>query len=60
MRTGVITIYWEIKDEDGIVAAVEFPPETKRLPYEYRRHIVRRLREMLLPCRSDRRKAGDV
>lgn len=59
MTTGIIKIYWEIKD-DRIAAAVEFPPETKRLPYEYRRHIVTRLREMLLPCRSDRRKAGDV
>lgn len=54
MRQGKIELYWEIKDADGIVVAVEFPPETKRLPYAYRKQIVTRLREMLLPARSDK------
>lgn len=55
MRQGQILVSWEIK-EDGIVAAVEFPPETLCLPYEFRQRIVQRVRETLLPPRGERKR----
>ena len=51
MKQGIITICWEIK-EDGIAVGVEMPPEAKRLPLVFRRRIVTRLREMLIPERK--------
>lgn len=49
MRQGIITISWEIKEEGRIAVAVEMPEQTKRLPLVFRRRIVTRLREMLIP-----------
>lgn len=51
---GMFTISWEIKDADGISVAIEIPEGTTRLPYEYRKRIVQRLREKLLPPKSER------
>ena len=51
---GMFTIFWEIKDADGISVAIEIPEGTIRLPYEYRKRIVQRLREMLLPPKTKR------
>lgn len=51
---GMFTISWEIKDADGISVAIEIPEGTMRLPYEYRKRIVLRLREMLLPTKTKR------
>ena len=52
MKQGVITICWEIK-EDGIAVGVEMPLETRRLPVVFRRRIVTRLRQVLLPGRNE-------
>ena len=52
MKKGLITICWEIK-EDGIAVGVEMPPETRRLPAVFRRRIVARLRQVLLPGRNE-------
>jgi len=52
MRQGIITVYWELKD-DRIAVAVEMPPEARRLPLVFRRRIVTRLREMLIPAKGD-------
>ena len=52
---GMFTISWEIKDADGISVAIEIPEGTTRLPYEYRKRIVQRLREKLLPPKTERR-----
>ena len=46
---GMFTISWEIKDADGISVAIEIPEGTTRLPYEYRKRIVQRLRQKLFP-----------
>jgi len=52
MKQGTITICWEIKD--GFIAVgVEMPPETRRLPLVYRRRIVTRLREILIPGKKE-------
>ena len=51
---GMFTISWEIKDADGISVAIEIPEGTTRLPYEYRKRIVQRLREKLLPPKAER------
>ncbi len=51
---GMFTISWEIKDADGISVAIEIPEGTTRLPYEYRKRIVQRLREKLLPSKTER------
>ena len=59
MKQGRICIYWEIKP-DHIVAAVEMDEDTKRLPLVMRRHIVTRLREVLIPAKHDRRAAEGV
>ena len=59
MKQGRICIYWEIKP-DHIVAAVEMDQDTKRLPLVMRRHIVTRLREVLIPAKHDRRAAEGV
>ena len=59
MKQGRICIYWEIKT-DHFVAAVEMDEDTKRLPLVMRRHIVTRLREMLIPAKGDRRSAEGV
>ena len=50
----MFTISWEIKDADGISVAIEIPEGTTRLPYEYRKRIVQRLREKLLPPKAKR------
>ena len=50
---GMFTISWEIKDADGISVAIEIPEGTMRLPYEYRKRIVQRLREKLLPPKAE-------
>ena len=51
---GMFTISWEIKGADGISVAIEIPEGTTRLPYEYRKRIVQRLREKLLPPKAER------
>ena len=51
---GMFTISWEIKDADGISVAIEIPEGTMRLSYEYRKRIVQRLREKLLPPKAER------
>lgn len=51
---GSITISWEIKDEDGISVAIEASEKTARLPYEYRKKIVERLRANILPTKKER------
>ena len=52
MKQGTITIYWELKDE-FIAVGLEMPPETRRLPLVYRRRIVTRLREILIPGKKE-------
>ena len=51
---GNITISWEIKDEDGISVAIEASEKTARLPHEYRKMIVERLRANILPTKKER------
>lgn len=53
MKSGTITLYWEIKEEGRIAVGVEMPPETRRLPLVFRRHIVIRLRQMLIPGKNE-------
>lgn len=53
MKQGTITIYWEIKEEGRIAVGVEMPPETRRLPLVFRRRIVTRLREILIPGKKE-------
>ncbi|MCR5136659.1 MAG: hypothetical protein K6C12_06120 [Oscillospiraceae bacterium] len=53
---GSITISWEIKDGDGISVAIESSEKTARLPHEYRKRIVERLRETILAPRRKPRK----
>lgn len=52
MKQGTITICWEIKD-DFIAVAVDMPPEARRLPLVFRRRIVTRLREILIPGKKE-------
>lgn len=51
---GSITISWEIKDEDGISVAIEASEKTARLPHEYRKIIVDRLRANILSTKKER------
>jgi len=53
MKQGTITIYWEIKEEGRLAVGVEMPPETRRLPLVFRRRIVTRLREILIPGKKE-------
>ena len=55
---GEITIFWEWKEAGNFAVAVEADEKTVRLPLSLRRYLVTRIREKLIPCKTDKKRGG--